>query len=143
LTAAAICPRPTRGCALRPRLMLMPLERRHMTIQDDVTRRSADIHWPDGLAPTDADLFAHNEIVIQAASHQIWQHLIAATAWPRWYSNSAEVIVNDPSELLGAGVSFDWTTFDFRSPAPWRSSCRRSASAGTETAKACAHTPPG
>ena len=85
-----------------------------MTIQDDITRRSADIHWPDGLIPTDADLFAHNEIVIDAPPEQIWQHLIAATAWPRWYSNSAEVVVNDPSEILAAGVSFDWTTFGLR-----------------------------
>ena len=85
-----------------------------MTIQDDITRRSADMHWPDGLTPTDADLFAHNEIVIHARPEQIWQHLIAATAWPRWYSNSAEVVVNDPSEILAAGVSFDWTTFGLR-----------------------------
>ena len=85
-----------------------------MTIQDDITRRSADMHWPDGLRPTDADLFAHNEIVIDAPPEQIWQHLIAATAWPRWYSNSAEVVVNDPSEVLAAGVSFDWTTFGLR-----------------------------
>jgi hypothetical protein len=82
-----------------------------MTIQDDITRRSADIQWPDGLIPTDADLFAHNEIVIQAPPPQIWQHLIAAMAWPRWYSNSANVVVNDPAGLLAEGVSFDWTTF--------------------------------
>ena len=82
-----------------------------MTIQDDITHRSADIHWPDGLTPTDADLFAHNEIVIQAPPEQIWRHLIAAAAWPRWYSNSADVVVNDSAELLAAGVSFDWTTF--------------------------------
>jgi hypothetical protein len=82
-----------------------------LTIQDDVARRSADIHRPDGLTPTDADLFAHNEIVIESPPQQIWQHLIAATAWPSWYSNSADVIVNDPSELLAAGVSFDWNTF--------------------------------
>jgi hypothetical protein len=42
-----------------------------MTIQDDVTRRSADIHWPDRLTPTNADLFAHNEIVAQASPEQI------------------------------------------------------------------------
>jgi hypothetical protein len=45
-----------------------------LTIQDDICRRSADIQWPDGLTPTDADLFAHNEIVIQAPPRQIWQH---------------------------------------------------------------------
>jgi hypothetical protein len=82
-----------------------------LTIHDDITHRSADIHWPDGLTPTDSDLFAHNEIAIRAPAEQIWQHLIAATAWPWWYSNAANVIVNDPSELLAASVSFDWTTF--------------------------------
>jgi hypothetical protein len=82
-----------------------------LTIQDDITRRSADIQWPDGLTPTDADLFAHNEIVISAPPPQIWRHLIAAPAWPGWYSNSANVVVNDPAGLLAAGVSFDWTTF--------------------------------
>ena len=84
-----------------------------MTIRDDVTHRSADIHWPDGLEPTEAGLFAHNEIVIDAPPEAIWRHLIAATAWPRWYSNAANVVVNDPSELLADGVSFDWTTFGF------------------------------
>jgi hypothetical protein len=82
-----------------------------VTIQDDITHRSADIHWPDGLDATAADLFAHNEIVIDAAPEQIWRHLIAAPAWPDWYSNAASVVVNDPSELLAAGVSFEWTTF--------------------------------
>lgn len=53
-----------------------------MTVQDGIAHRSADIHWPDGLKPTEADLFAHNEIVIDAAPEHIWQHLIAATAWP-------------------------------------------------------------
>ena len=60
--------------------------------KDDLTHRSTDIRWPDGFTPTDADLFAHNEIVIQAPPQQIWQRLIAATASPQWYSNSANVI---------------------------------------------------
>ena len=82
----------------------------NLTVQDDITRRSADMHWPDGLKPTEADVFAHNEIVIDAAPERIWQHLIAATRWPEWYSNAANVVVNHPSELLADGVSFDWTT---------------------------------
>jgi len=85
-----------------------------LTIQDDITRRSAHIHWPDELTPTDADLFAHNEIIIQAPPPRIWQHLVAATAWPSWYSNSTNVVVNDPSQLLAAGVRFAWTTFELQ-----------------------------
>jgi hypothetical protein len=82
-----------------------------LTIQDDITHRSADIHWPNGLRATSANLFAHNEIVTEAPAHQIWQHLIAATAWPSWYSNAANVVVNDSTELLAEGVSFEWATF--------------------------------
>jgi hypothetical protein len=82
-----------------------------LTIQDDITHRSADIQRPDGLRATSADLFAHNEIVIDALAHEIWQHLIAATAWPSWYSNAANVVVNDSTERLAEGVSFEWTTF--------------------------------
>jgi hypothetical protein len=82
-----------------------------LTIEDDITHRSADIRWPDGLRPTEADLFAHNEIVIDATPERIWQRLIAATDWPNWYINASNVVVNDPSELLADGVTFDWTTF--------------------------------
>jgi hypothetical protein len=68
--------------------------------------RSADIHWPNGLRATSADVFAHNEIVIEAPAREAWQHLIAATAWPGWYSNAANVLVNDTTEFLAEGVSF-------------------------------------
>jgi hypothetical protein len=34
--------------------------------RDDLIDRSACIHWPDGLDPDNADLFAHNAIVIDA-----------------------------------------------------------------------------
>ena len=61
--------------------------------------------------PEQADLFAHNDIVIAAPPGKIWEHLIHATAWPDWYSNARNVTVNAPSRLLGAGVTFDWITF--------------------------------
>jgi hypothetical protein len=85
-----------------------------LTIQDDITHRSADIHWPDGLDPTNADLFAHNEIVIEAPAQEVWQRLIAATTWPTWYSNAADVVVTNPSQLLDDGVSFEWSTFGLK-----------------------------
>jgi len=64
--------------------------------------------------PEHADLFAHNDIVIAAPAGKIWEHLIHATAWPDWYSNSASVVVNEPSQLLAAGVRFAWTTFELQ-----------------------------
>ena len=82
-----------------------------LSIIEDIQHRSAHIHWPEGIVPDQADLFAHNDIVIAATTGRIWEHLIHATAWPDWYYNSSDVTVNAPGGLLGAGVTFDWTTF--------------------------------
>lgn len=82
-----------------------------MSIIEDIQRRSAHIHWPQGIVPEQADLFAHNDIVIAAPAEKIWEHLIHAVAWPDWYSNARDVTVNALSRVLGAGVTFDWITF--------------------------------
>ena len=74
-----------------------------MTIQDDTAHRSADVHRPDGRGPTEADLFAYNEVVIHAAPEQIWQHLMRATAWPDWHSNAANVSGRSPA--IGSAVT--------------------------------------
>ena len=37
-----------------------------MSMKEDLANRSPDIHWPEGFTPADADLFAHNEISINA-----------------------------------------------------------------------------
>lgn len=83
-----------------------------MTIQDHIAHRSGDVHWSEGLNPTEADLVARNEIVIHAARERILRHPIAASGWPSGYPNAGDVVVNDPSGLLADGVSFDWTTFE-------------------------------
>ena len=82
-----------------------------MSVIEDIQHRSAHIRWPEGIVPEQADLFAHNDIVIAAPPGKIWEHLIHATAWPDWYSNASDVTVNASSGLLGAGVTFDWITF--------------------------------
>ena len=53
-----------------------------MSITDDVERRSAHIHWPGDVNPDRADLFAHNDIVVNAPADVIWNHLVRASAWP-------------------------------------------------------------
>jgi hypothetical protein len=85
-----------------------------MSITEDIQRRSAHIHWPQGIVPEQADLFAHNDIVIAAPAAKIWERLIHAAAWPEWYSNASDVTVNAPGGLLGPGVTFDWITFGAR-----------------------------
>ena len=83
-------------------------------IHDDLIERSVNIHWPDGYDPDHADLFAHNTTIIDAPARTIWAKLTAAAAWPTWYSNASDVVVNDPSGTLSEGVTFDWTTFGLK-----------------------------
>jgi hypothetical protein len=84
------------------------------TINDDLTKRSADIRWPVGFDPVHADPFAHNAVIIDASAKSVWAKLIEAAAWPTWYSNASDVVINDPSSQLGEDVSFNWTTFGLK-----------------------------
>jgi hypothetical protein len=86
-------------------------ERCVTTIDDDLINRSADIRWPVGFDPVHADLFAHNAVIINAPPKRVWATLIAAAAWPEWYSNASDIVVDDPSGQLGEDVTFSWTTF--------------------------------
>jgi Polyketide cyclase / dehydrase and lipid transport len=83
-------------------------------ISSDLADRCPQIHWPDGYDPADADLFAHNDITVNRPVETVWRNLINAAAWPEWYSNARDVVVNGPSQLLGDGVSFEWVTFGLR-----------------------------
>ena len=66
---------------------------------------------PRAIDPDHADLFAHNAMVIDAPAESIWAKLIDAAAWPAWYSNARDVVVNGPSGQLAEGVTFTWSTF--------------------------------
>jgi uncharacterized protein YndB with AHSA1/START domain len=81
-------------------------------MRDDLAARSTDIHWPDGFSPPDADLFSHNEVLIDAPRSAVWQHLMAAEKWPQWYPNSMDVhILDDQGGELREGSRFEWCTF--------------------------------
>jgi uncharacterized protein YndB with AHSA1/START domain len=83
-----------------------------MTMKEDLTNRSPDIHWPPGFDPLKADLFSHNELFINASCERVWQHIIEAPRWPQWYPNSKDVrIVSDSSSVLKDGSAFRWMTF--------------------------------
>jgi uncharacterized protein YndB with AHSA1/START domain len=82
------------------------------TIENDLAKRSPDIHWPAGFSPSDAALFAHNEIFIKAPCATVWQHLVDAQSWPAWYPNAHDVkIANNPSGALQQDSIFEWNTF--------------------------------
>jgi Polyketide cyclase / dehydrase and lipid transport len=80
-----------------------------MSMDADLANRSHDIHWPRGFTPTDADLFAHSEIYIDACCQRVWRHIVEAARWPEWYPNSKDVQVN--GGVLRENCTFTWTTF--------------------------------
>ena len=67
------------------------LEYQAMSMKDDLAHRTPDIHWPTGFEPEKADLFAHNELIINASCERIWTRIIEASRWPTWYPNSRDV----------------------------------------------------
>ena len=82
-----------------------------MSMKDDLAHRSPEIHWPAGFEPAKADLFAHNELLINASCERVWSHIVDASQWPTWYPNSKEVRIQDGDTLLRDGTVFRWTTF--------------------------------
>lgn len=79
----------------------------------DLKLASPLIHWPRGLEPRDVDVFVHNEGWIAAPPDVVWNNLIDAAQWPSWYSNSADIQIENGRGKLAEGVSFKWTTFGF------------------------------
>uniref|UniRef100_UPI00406D13FC hypothetical protein n=1 Tax=Inquilinus sp. OTU3971 TaxID=3043855 RepID=UPI00406D13FC len=81
-------------------------------LADDWARRSAQIHWPAGHTPEDADLFAHNELHIGTSCSTVWRHIVEAPKWPNWYPNAQEVrILGNLGEALRGDSQFSWKTF--------------------------------
>ena len=82
-----------------------------MSMNDDLAHRSPDIHWPAGFEPANADLFAHNEMLVNAPCGRVWKHIVDANQWPTWYPNSKDVHIQGGDTLLEDGTVFRWTTF--------------------------------
>ena len=83
-----------------------------LTFNGDGAMRSDKIHWPKGFDPKEADLFAHNEIVVHAECGTTFAILADAESWPSWYSNSKDVkVLNTPDHKLGNNARFSWETF--------------------------------
>jgi hypothetical protein len=78
----------------------------------DGALRDNRIHWPKGFEPEQAELFAHNEIDIQAGCDVAFSNLVDAEAWPSWYSNSKDVkVLNTPDHRLWKNARISWETF--------------------------------
>ena len=80
-------------------------------VTEDLKHANPGIHWPSGFSPKTADLYAHNEIVIDAPVGVVFRHIQEAEKWPDWYSNSQHVVVHSDDKLLKKDTEWDWDTF--------------------------------
>ncbi|PLZ00954.1 hypothetical protein CY652_18050 [Burkholderia sp. WAC0059] len=80
-------------------------------VDQDLSEHSTQIHWPGSPNPTDANVFSHNEIVIDASCDAVWGHLVDATKWPSWYPNSHDVKIISGETKIGPHSRFTWKTF--------------------------------
>ena len=69
------------------------------------------INWPAEYEPSKASFFVHNRIEVKAPPEVVWDILIHAEAWPRWYEGASNVKVqNSEKGLLEADSVFTWKT---------------------------------
>jgi uncharacterized protein YndB with AHSA1/START domain len=76
------------------------------------------IRWPAQYAPEDASFFVHNEREIAAPPEVVWDILVRADEWPRWYEGAEDVqVLGASGGVLTASASFSWSTMglDFTS----------------------------
>jgi hypothetical protein len=68
--------------------------------------------WPQGEQPQGAKVFSHNERIIPAPPERVWNLLVEAQGWSRYYANAHFVELADPRQhRLQNGSVFRWVTF--------------------------------
>jgi hypothetical protein len=76
-------------------------------VSEDLRHADPGIHWPTGFSPKTADLYAHNEIMIDAPVGVVFRHIQEAEKWPEWYANSQHVVIQGSDKLLQKDT--EWT----------------------------------
>lgn len=66
-------------------------------VDRDRAQRSQDVHWPPDLTLRWSEMFAHNEIEINAPCATVWNRLVQAQLWPQWFPNCGYVKIRDGS----------------------------------------------
>jgi uncharacterized protein YndB with AHSA1/START domain len=70
------------------------------------------IRWPEKHLPVNANLFAHNELLIPEPPERVWPWLLRAQLWPEWYANSANIhFLSHTGPDLRNRSRFRWKTF--------------------------------
>jgi Polyketide cyclase / dehydrase and lipid transport len=81
-------------------------------VSKDRDQRSPDVHWSSTLSPERAEMFAHNEIEINAPCATVWNYLVQAELWPQWFPKCGKVEIKGGSPVLQKNTKFTWSGFD-------------------------------
>jgi hypothetical protein len=81
-------------------------------VSRDRDQRSPDINWPTALSLRWSEVFAHNQIEINAPCATVWNHLVQAQRWPQWCAFAGKVKIMDGSAILQKNTRFRWSGLD-------------------------------
>jgi hypothetical protein len=88
------------------------------TVSRDWAERSPEVRWPTPMFNGAAEIFAHNQIVINASCDTVWDHLIHAELWPHWCPYSGKVTIWGRSQVLQKNSKFTWVSSDLPQQIP-------------------------
>jgi hypothetical protein len=81
-------------------------------VSRDWAERSPEVNWPTPMFNKAAEIFAHNQIVINASCEIVWNHLVHAELWPHWCPYSGKVTIWGGSQVLQKKSKFTWVSSD-------------------------------
>jgi hypothetical protein len=70
------------------------------------------MHWPTPMFNKASEIFAHNQIEINAPLATVWNHLVQAEQWPSWCPYSRRVTIWGASKELQKNSKFTWWAYD-------------------------------
>lgn len=71
-------------------------------------------NWPEGARPDQSSVFCHNEMMVPTPPQRVWEWLVTAGMWSRWYVNAGDVELPGNQVRLEKNMVFRWRTFGAR-----------------------------
>ncbi|MBV8969399.1 MAG: SRPBCC domain-containing protein [Verrucomicrobia bacterium] len=83
-------------------------------VSRDRQQRSPEVRWPSVISKfiNYLEVFAHNEIDINASAQTVWSHLVQAKLWSQWCSFAKKVKIWGGSEVLEKNSRFLYMAYD-------------------------------
>ena len=73
-------------------------------IRNDRAHRDQSIHWPKANDSSVAPVFTHNELLVHASCHRVWEQFTDVTKWPAWFVLTKDVSVQSQNPKVQLGT---------------------------------------